>query len=291
MRIILLDYLEDSEMVMTAGALATRSNKVAADISPTDKQIRNMIKWTKEMKLSSVLDFSYYIFSFENVSRSFTHQWVRYRMAAHMQQSLRYVRINTSNLDWFVVPPTITEAGAEAVIKYIRNQIRSGRAYLELLLRGIPPEDARYALPIGVKTHLSSAFNAEEMIHIIYQRTCFDAQWEIRTVAYAILFAGLIVHPRTFNKVGPSCIYEGVCRGVGKWRCKDDAKKIWRDVVKTAEKARSEFSRIEKGQILKLDLTDILGYRAPKKVVEEVEKELSMPINLDINVLLEVRKK
>ncbi len=286
-----MDYLEDSERVMTAGALATRSSKVAADISPTDKQVSNMIKWTKEMKLSSVLNFSYYVFSIEGVSRSFTHQWVRYRMAAHMQQSLRYVKVNTDRFNWFITPPTIVEKGADAVIEYIRNQIRSGQVYLDLIQRGIPPEDARFALPIGVKTHLSSAFNAEEMIHIIYQRTCFDAQWEIRTVAYAILLAGLIVHPKIFDGVGPSCIYEGICRGVGKWRCLNDAKKVWGNVVKMANEARSEFLNLERGDFLKLDLTDILGYHAPMNVVKRVEEELGLPVNLDINVLLEVKKK
>ena len=207
MRIILWDFLEDAERIMTAGALATRSHSVAPDLEVSSDQIRRMIRLTKMLKLSSVLDFGYYIVSIEGVSRSFTHQWVRYRIAAHMQQSLRYVKINTTSVDWFVVPPSITKNGVESVMNYIRNQIRSGQIYLDLILRGVPPEDARFALPIGIKTHLSSAFNAEEMIHIIYQRTCFDAQWEIRTVAYAILLAGLIVHPKIFDQVGPSCIY------------------------------------------------------------------------------------
>jgi len=36
--------LEDAEKIMTAGALATRSSKVAADINPEEKQIKKMIK-------------------------------------------------------------------------------------------------------------------------------------------------------------------------------------------------------------------------------------------------------
>ena len=72
MRIILLDYLEDAEKIMTAGALATRSSKVAADIDPEEKQIKKMIKWAKKVRLSSVLDFSYYIISIEGVSLFFS---------------------------------------------------------------------------------------------------------------------------------------------------------------------------------------------------------------------------
>lgn len=291
MRIILLDYLENSEKIMTAGALATRSPKVAADISPTEKQIKNMIKWTKEMKLSSVLDFSYYIFSFEGVSRSFTHQWVRYRIAAHMQQSLRYVKINPLSTDWFVVPPSITKSGVDAVVKYVQNQLSAGKKYLELLDMGVPSEDARFALPIGTKTHLSSAFNAEEFIHIVYQRTCFDAQWEIRTVAYAILLAGLIVHPIIFDGVGPSCIYENVCRGVGKWACKPEAERLIYVAKRLATEYRNNFEKLRKGEFLRIDLTDYLGFRAPENIKKEISEILGFPVNLDIDVILEVKKK
>ena len=291
MRIILLDYLEDAEKIMTAGALATRSSKVAADIDPKEKQIKNMIKWTKKMRLSSVLDFSYYIISIGGVSRSFTHQWVRYRIAAHMQQSLRYVKIDVSNTDWFVVPPSITMKGADAVIEYVKNQIETGKTYLKLLELGVPPEDARFALPIGTKTHLSSAFDAEEYIHILYQRLCFDAQWEIRTVAYALLLAGLIIHPHIFEGVGPACVYEDVCRGTGKWKCKEDVTRIIAALERIANKARNDFDNLEEEAFLRLDLTDVIGFKAPENVVKEVSEKLNIPINLNIDVVLEVKKK
>ncbi|MGQ4891293.1 MAG: FAD-dependent thymidylate synthase [Candidatus Njordarchaeia archaeon] len=291
MRIILLDYAEEAEKLMTMGALATRSKKVSADIEPTEKQIRNMIKWTKKLQLSSVLDFSYYMFAIEGVSRSFTHQWVRYRIAAHMQQSLRYVKISVDKPDWFIVPPTITQKGVDAIITYVKNQLKAGETYLKLLEKGVPPEDARFALPIGVKTHLTSVFNAEEFIHIVKQRTCFDAQWEIRTVANVILIAGLIVHPIIFEGLGPHCIYEGVCKGIGNWTCKEDAEKVTKKVYNIAEEARKKFEKLNVGEFLKLDLTGELGFKAPAEVVEKVKEELNLPIDLDIKVVLEVKKK
>ncbi|MHA1616258.1 MAG: FAD-dependent thymidylate synthase [Candidatus Njordarchaeales archaeon] len=291
MRIILLDYLENSEEVMTAGALATRSQRSAADITPSLEDIRKMLKWTKKMRLSSVLDFSYYIITIEGVSRSFTHQWVRYRIAAHMQQSLRFVKIDPRRTDWFVVPPTITRKGVNAVLEYVSNQFRAGETYLKLLEMGIPPEDARFALPIGVKTHLASAFDAEEYIHILYQRMCFDAQWEIRTVANALLLAGLIVHPNIFEGVGPPCIYEGICRGTRKNKCKKDVEELIGKLTEIANKARKNLDSLKPGEFLKLDLTDVLGYKAPDDIEKEVSEKIGVPINLDINVILEVKKK
>ncbi|MEX0569198.1 MAG: FAD-dependent thymidylate synthase [Candidatus Njordarchaeota archaeon] len=291
MRIILWDYMENAEEVMTKGALATMSNTVAPDLRVTEEQKHKMIRYSKKMKLSSILDFGYYIFSFEGVSRSFTHQWVRYRIAAHMQQSLRYVKINTERANWFVIPPSIIKKGYDSVVEYIKNQLAAGKTYLGLLERGIPAEDARFALPIGVRTHISSAFDSEEMIHIIYQRTCFDAQWEIRTAAYAVLLAGLIVHPLIFDGVGPACIMEGICRGRSKWKCKKDVERILEGLKKIAEEYRPKFNDLQRGMYLRIDLTDILGYRAPDTLKRKIYEDLGYQVGLDYEVILEVKKK
>ena len=291
MKVTLLDYMENAEKIMVAAAYATRSPRSAVDIDPTDKMIRDMVKWTKKYKLSSVLDFPYYIFTIEGVSRVFTHQWVRYRHAAHMQQSQRYVKVKVNSADWFVIPPSIVQKGADVVIDYIRAHLEMGKRYKELLKRGIMPEDARFLLPNSVKTHISTAFDAEEMIHIIYQRTCFDAQWEIRTVAYAILFAGLLVHPIIFDGVGPPCIYEGVCRSPKKGVCEPDAKGIITQLVRRKDAVKDKFEKLERGEFLKVDLTDILGYRAPRDVVREVNDKLGFDVNLDFEVLVWVKKK
>jgi len=293
MRIILWDYLKDAEEIMTKGALATRSDKIGPEIDISEKQISKMMKITKLMKLSSVLDFGYYIVSIEGVSRSFTHQWVRYRIAAHMQQSLRYVKIDTSTTNWFVIPPEITKKGVETIIKYIKSNLNSGRVYLELISRGVPPEDARFALPIGVKTHISSAFDPEELIHIIYQRTCFDAQWEIRAVAYALLLAGLIVHPNIFDGVGPPCIYIGEekCRGSGGGKCMNEAKSIVDKIHSLARQLRQQYLELKQNDKLTVDLTDILGYRAPKQLEDEISRVIGSKVDLSHDVILEIYKR
>ncbi len=293
MRIILWDYIRDAEEIMVKGALATRSRLPGPDIGVSDKQIGQMIRITKKLRLSSVLDFGYYIVSISGVSRSFTHQWVRYRIAAHMQQSLRYVKVDTKSTDWFIIPPEITRRGVDAVIDYIENNIRCGQIYLRLLEAGVPPEDARFALPIGVKTHISSAFDPEELLHIIYQRTCFDAQWEIRTVAYALLLAGLIVHPNIFDGAGPPCIYigDGTCRGSGKGKCMSEARSIIDKLEKLAQQLKPKFSALDIGEKLTADLTDVLGFRAPQKMVEEIKERLGFEVNLDHEVILEIYKR
>ncbi len=290
MRIVLWAYFPDAEKILSKGAWATVSHTVAPDLKVSLEDIEKMIRFAKTKKLSSILDFPYYIFSIEGVSRSFTHQWVRYRIAAHMQQSLRYVRVDTSKADWFVIPPSILQAGIDTTERYIKSVLEAGRRYEELV-RKVNPEDARFVLPMSVKTHISSAFDAEEMIHIITQRTCFDAQWEIRTVAWCLLLAGLIVHPKIFEGVGPHCIniIDRRCRGFRRIKnCEVKAKEIYSTISQIAEKYRDRFRKLDIGETLRIDLTKQLGYEVSGEFRAELRRRLRIDLDPSLRVMLEI---
>lgn len=285
-----MKYTEGAEEIVAVSGFGTHSEKSAAHITPTEKGVERMIDFAIEKGHSSLLDFPYYVLTIEGVSRSFTHQWVRYRMAAHLQQSLRYVQVHPDTFDWFVTPPTILEQGANAIIDYIRNQQAAGEYYKSYVAEGIPKEDARFGLPIGTKTHISSAFNAEEYLHIIAQRTCLDAQWEIRSVANAILLAGMIVHPTIFKKAGAPCITRDQCVGEGEGKCKEEVRELKNTLLRMSKEKREEFATLDDGEELTIDLTETLGYTVPEEVSRKVTDEFNHKINLDWNVNLRIRK-
>jgi len=55
--------------------------------------------------------------------------------------------------------------------------------YLGLLAEGVPPEDARFSLPIATKTELAVTFNLRMWRHVIRDRAINPkAQWEIRGI-------------------------------------------------------------------------------------------------------------
>ena len=293
MRVYILSYFPDALKVTSSCAWATISDKPAPEIIESlnyRKQLK-MIRYAKIMRLSSVLDFPYYIISFADVSRCFTHQWVRYRIAAHMQQSLRYVKVNANNYDWFIIPLSILKTQDPTLIaSYIKNILEYGKLYLKLVERGIPYEDARFILPIAVKTHISTAMDAEEILHVIYQRTCMDAQWEIR-IATLTLYTGLLaVHHEIFSGWGPSCIVDGICRGRGKGKCLSDVKRMLNELEKHSYKIRSMLEEAKNNDIIQYDLTNILGYKVPDKVKEEVYELLGYRVHLDYEVKLYIRK-
>jgi len=290
MEILLMNYLRNPEKTLGGAAWATTTEQAGAEYEVTDEQVDSMLKYAKDMRLSSVLDIPFFVFSVKDVSRAFTHQWVRYRIAAHMQQSLRYTKISTDNYSWFQVPPEISNKGAGAITEYAKSQINAAKTYESLVKQGVPAEDARFALPIGVKTHLTTAMNAEELMHVMTQRCCFDAQWEIRNVAYALYCMGMVVAPKLFSGSGPHCISEGICRGRGKGKCKSDAETLIAKMDEAAEKNREAFSRLAEGEWVEIDLTDALGCRVPDEVKKEVSNALGVEVKADLPVVLKLRK-
>ena len=56
-------------------------------------------------------------------------------------------------------------------------------AYEKLTTAGVPKEDARYILPSAIKTKLVMTLNARSLMHMVWQRTALQAQWEIRQLA------------------------------------------------------------------------------------------------------------
>ncbi len=281
MKLCLLSYSPDAERILAAAAYAT-SRRESARLclrTITEEEIRRMLEWTKEMKLSSVLDFPYFVFCFEEVSRAFTHQWVRYRIAAHMQQSLRYTEVDVALRErpWFVVPPSILKTNNEnLVVSFVESQLRAGQEYRRMLNAGIPVEDARFSLPASTKTHIATAMDGEELLHVIYQRCCFDAQWEIRAAGYLLYAMGLLVSPRMFRGSGPSCVSEGICRGRRKGECKPDVEELLAKVGEKVESSRSDFEKLEPKHEFELDFTDLLGYRSSAKLEKAVGRRFGL---------------
>ena len=294
MKVSILAYLPGVEELVAKIAWASISGLPPPEISVGEADVARLFRLARTMKLSSVLDFPFYIFSISGVSRVFTHQWVRYRIAAHIQQSMRWVKIDTGfdpEDPWFIVPPSIVKQGADAVVMYVKGVIEAGRRYLELVDEGVPTEDARFVLPHAVKTHISTVMNAEELLHVIEQRTCFDAQWEIRAVAYVLLAGLYALSPRIFRNAGPYCVWEGVCRGRGRGRCLNEAKSLTRKALEAGERARKMLEESGYNRSVVLDLTDLFGFKAEPELKATVGEMIGLdkPVNLDYPAILEIK--
>ena len=142
----------------------------------------------------SVLEHSSMTIEFNNVSRGFTHELVRHRLASFTQESTRYV----DESDFKVVVPPTKDKDEKSVDLELPNQEKIRVSFNdwvnlnEQMYRGLRkadwvPEDARQILPIGIKSQIVVTANFREWRHIFKLRTSPGAHWEIRRVMLNLL--------------------------------------------------------------------------------------------------------
>jgi thymidylate synthase (FAD) len=156
----------------------------------------------------------------KGISRSCMAQITRHRHVSFDVQSMRYVSFDDVDPadvregEMVVVPPSATdpdwvgrnqetgpvdeETAAEREALFRDTIERAFEAYQDLLDRGMPPEDARYVLPIGSKVNMVMSMNARMLMHVADMRAAADAQWEIREMTEQILDLAADWCPTTF---------------------------------------------------------------------------------------------
>ena len=122
--------------------------------------------------------------SIDGVSRSFTHQWVRSRIASHSQASQRYISEKSGDID-LVLPEKITDniSAMEVVDAYL-SQLPDVIAKLADI--GIKNEDIRSIFPNAMSTGIVTTMNFREWKHVFELRISSHAQKEFREVAYSV---------------------------------------------------------------------------------------------------------
>lgn len=130
----------------------------------------------------AVMDHVVYMFEIEDCSRVTTHQLVRHRAVSYDQESQRF---SAATREGVVTPPSIQSNG-DAYNAYDDALKTVYSAYEKMISAGIPKEDARYVLPSAIKTKLVMTASARSLMHMVWQRTALQAQWEIRELATAL---------------------------------------------------------------------------------------------------------
>jgi thymidylate synthase (FAD) len=172
------------------------------------------------------LEFTFFNFHIEGVSRSLTHQLVRKRVGvAFCQESQR--RVNYEGNFKYVTPPSvlnnpkeITYLDMPAYTIYMRAMYTALAAYEQLLEFGIPAEDARFVLPNACCTNIDMTINYHALIDLCKERLCSKAQWEIREMVGLLKAEVEKVSPVLAGYLKPKCYWLEKCqeaKSCGKW--------------------------------------------------------------------------
>jgi len=172
----------------------------------------NTDDWEKALKHAldsghdSVAEHVTFTFEVDEVSRALLAQLTRHRIASFSVQSQRYV----SYRDGFgyVIPPSITELGGNAVGAYEAQMEQIHEWYCQWcdILGDKKKEDARYVLPNAAHTKLIVTMNARELKHFLSLRMCNRAQWEIRELAEEMCRLAKNAAPVLMKGAGPGCV-------------------------------------------------------------------------------------
>lgn len=181
----------------------------------TETEVDKFLSMLISLGHESPVEHTSFTFAVEGVSRACSHQIVRHRMASYSQQSQRYVKLEQFE---YIVPPVIKqdEKAAQIFIESMKNAQEAYNKLVEQLMEGGRSEkealeDARYVFPNACETKLVITMNARSLFNFFEHRCCERAQWEIRELAYQMLYECKKVAPILFKNCGPSC-YKKTCK-------------------------------------------------------------------------------
>jgi flavin-dependent thymidylate synthase len=141
--------------------------------------------------IPSSWEFCDYTFLIEGVSRAYTHQQVRTRIASYAQQTMRVN--NMAEFEYVYTDRNREDERAMDRIKRLLTQIRL--CYTELVGLGQPEEDARGILPTNIATNIICKFNLRTFCDLAKSRMGGRTQKEYQKVINAMVNAVQNVHP------------------------------------------------------------------------------------------------
>ena len=144
-----------------------------------------------------VMDHIVYMFEIEDCSRVTTHQLVRHRAVSYDQESQRF---SAATKEGAVTPPSV-QSNENALRAYDEALKSVYSAFDTMVAAGVPKEDARYILPSAVKTKLVMTLSARSLMHMVWQRTALQAQWEIRELALNLYKLAQEATPELWTKI------------------------------------------------------------------------------------------
>jgi flavin-dependent thymidylate synthase len=143
--------------------------------------------------IPSSWEFLDYTFEITNVTRAFTHQFVRTRTGSYAQQTMRMLEKKGFT---YRVPPRLLEPKRHHELALYEACMREIQAVYDTLIeQGVAPEDARGVLPTNIHTNIIAKFNLRTLAEMAKSRTGARTQDEYREVMDAIIDEVIKIHP------------------------------------------------------------------------------------------------
>jgi len=188
------DITDAEAMVEFAGRLCYRAWAPGLNANVTKVRedsgvyLRNIL----QQRHGSVLEHAYWIFIFQDVSRVWTHEWVRHRMGVSIsQESLRYVRLDKlkmwippwaqQDLEFFNRAVALVE-DMEAFQVWMAEHFNLDREGMPFDEKKAKTSFMRRFAPEGLATSMVWGGNTRAVRHVLEMRSDTAAEEEMRLV-------------------------------------------------------------------------------------------------------------
>lgn len=228
MKVKLLTHTPNPEKVIAMAAKLCYSPVGVDELEEklTEESITKFVKHLVSIGHESPLEHVTFTFAIEGVSRAYSHQQVRHRLASYSQQSQRYVKEDDGFE--FITPSIVKDMGEVVANDYKKDIEKIHSMYLDwqnrikdfveetnyptygMSAEKVANENARYFLPNASETKIIITMNIRSLYNFFSERCCNRAQEEIRLVANEMLNLCREVSPTLFNNIGAPC-YSGKC--------------------------------------------------------------------------------
>ena len=187
-------------LVYTKSTRLTQGEETRAKVfAMTAEELKPELEYISHTIRSS-WEFVDYIFEISEVSRAFTHQFVRTRTGSFAQQSQRSVDV--SGFDYVTGPSIENESFLNSA--YEDGMRTINEIYKDLIANGAEVQDARGILPTNIHTSIIAKFNLRTMADMAGKRKNPRAQGEYTQIYNIMADAVIATHDWTREFLYPS---------------------------------------------------------------------------------------
>ena len=206
MKVELIDHTRDALelLILTKGTRLQSDNNMNSIRGWSDQKKLEELSYMRDT-IKSSWEFVNYTFKISEVSRAFTHQFVRTRTGRYAQESMR--TIDARKNGWL----EIRDEEPRTRLIYDCAMLDSFAAYSELVDMGTPAQEARNVLPTGALTSIIAQFSLRTLHEMATTRLCVRTQGEYQDVFRAMKSAVVAVHPWAESFIRVGCAQNGIC--------------------------------------------------------------------------------
>ncbi len=201
MKVELIDYTTEAlEILLYTKNTRLQGAQTIEDIHdwPMEKKLEHLAYMRDTIQSS--WEFVAYTFKISEVSRAFTHQLVRTRTGSYAQESQRTVDVRDAEY---------IDIGDQP---FYHDSMQAAKdTYATLIDDGIPVQDARHVLPIGIHTSIIAKFSLRALHDMALLRLCTRTAGEYQGVFREMRNLIIKVHPWAEDFIQVHCAWYGVC--------------------------------------------------------------------------------